>query len=83
LVGVALCLLLIHSIQVWVDPIYGKKLEHLGVKIELVGQIGMQTEIKLNPTENAIRMLLISSFSLLSFLSSGLQVLVLQSVTGH
>jgi hypothetical protein len=28
------------DVQVWIDPILGKKVEHLGVKIELVGQIG-------------------------------------------
>jgi hypothetical protein len=30
----------VGNAQVWIDPIHGKKVEHLGVKIELVGQIG-------------------------------------------
>ena len=32
--------------QVSIDPIHGKKVEHTGVKIELLGQIGMVNMIK-------------------------------------
>lgn len=36
-------LVLVHVVQVRIDPVYGKKVEHLGVKIELLGQIGKST----------------------------------------
>ena len=36
----------VYAIQVVIDPIQGKKVEHSGVKIELLGQIGVPIVFK-------------------------------------